>query len=57
MIINITGAALVILLRGALVVMPECAAGTVLDAAAAAVYQLSKDGQVVGLAVSSEAAE
>ena len=57
MIINITGAALVILLRGALVVMPECAAGTVLAAAAAAVYQLSKDGQVVGLAVSSEAAE
>jgi hypothetical protein len=31
-------------------------AGTVLDAPAAAVYQLSKDGQVVGLAVSSEAA-
>lgn len=31
--------------------------GTVLDAPAAAVYQLSRDGQVVGLAVSSEAAE
>jgi len=31
--------------------------GTVLDAPAAAVYQLSKGGQVVGVAISSEAAE
>jgi hypothetical protein len=36
---------------------PFLFAGTVLDAPAAAVYQLKKDGQIVGVAVSSEAAE
>jgi hypothetical protein len=36
---------------------PFLFAGTVLDAPAAAVYQLNKDGQIVGVAVSSEAAE
>lgn len=37
--------------------VPFLFAGTVLDAPAAAVYQLKKAGEVVGVAVSSEAAE
>uniref|UniRef100_A0A383WIB6 Uncharacterized protein n=1 Tax=Tetradesmus obliquus TaxID=3088 RepID=A0A383WIB6_TETOB len=36
---------------------PFLFAGTVLDAPAAAVYQLKKEGQVVGVAISSEATE
>jgi hypothetical protein len=35
----------------------HCTAGTVLDAPAAAVYQLKKEGRVVGMAISSEATE
>lgn len=37
--------------------VPLLFAGSVLDAPAAAVYQLTRDGEVVGVAVSSEAAE
>lgn len=45
------------MLRVVLVCAAANDAGSVLDAPAAAVYQLKSDGQVVGLAVSSEAAE
>jgi hypothetical protein len=37
--------------------VPLLFAGSVLDAPAAAVYQLKRGGEVVGVAVSSEAAE